>query len=245
MDACAFESFLTQIAQLTRAQYARVLTLLTPIVDQAHAAEFIEQAVASRLCCPRCQSKALYRHGSKSGLQRFRCRSCGRTFNSLTGTPLARLRHKSKWIAFSRCMLASSTVRKAAACVEVDKNTSLRWRHRVLCGARHDRPVCLTGIAEADETFLLESQKGTRKLDRPARRRGGKAGTPGITKEHVCILVTRDRTGQSSGSHAFPGNLAQGRYRGLQYITGTAPQKRTVAPKPRPSSPAPSCRRPP
>ena len=89
MDARTFDTFLTHIAELTRAQCARVLTLLTPNVNQAHAAEFIEQAVASRLCCPRCQSKALYRHGSKSGLQRFRCRSCGRTFNSPTGTPLA------------------------------------------------------------------------------------------------------------------------------------------------------------
>jgi transposase-like protein len=197
MDACAFESFLTQIAQLTRAQCIRVLMRVTPIVNQAHAAEVIEEAVAPKLCCPRCQSKALYRHGSKSGLQRFRCRHCGRTFNSLTGTPLARLRHKSKWLAFSQCMLASRTVRKAASIVEVDKNTSHRWRHRFLTATRTDRPTCLSGIAEADETFLLESQKGARKLDRPARKRGGKAKRRGIAQEQVCILVTRDRTGQT------------------------------------------------
>jgi transposase-like protein len=197
MDACAFESFLTQIAQLTRAQCARVMALLAPIVNQGHAAEVIEQAVAPRLACPRCQSKAFYRHGSKSGLQRFRCRNCGRTFNSLTSTPLARLRHKSKWIEYSKCMLASHTVRKAAACVEVDKNTSQRWRHRFLTATRTDRPASLTGIAEADETFLPESQKGARKLDRPARKRGGKAKRRGISQEHVCILVTRDRSGQT------------------------------------------------
>jgi transposase-like protein len=162
VEACAFNSYLTQIAHLTRAQCVRVLALLKPAVHQGHTAAVIEEAVAPMLCCPRCQGKQLYRHGTKSGLQRFRCRACGRTFNSLTGTPLARLRHKEKWLDFSECMLDSRTVRKAAAHVRVAKNTSLRWRHRFLTLTKTDHPACLNGIAEADETFLLESQKGAR-----------------------------------------------------------------------------------
>jgi transposase-like protein len=197
MEACAFDLYLTQIAQLSRAQCMRVLALLKPAVDQGRTAAVIENAVAPRLCCPRCQGKQLYRHGTKSGLQRFRCRACGRTFNSLTGTPLARLRHKDKWLDFSDCMLDSRTVRKAAARVEVAKNTSFRWRHRFLTLTKTDRPGCLKGIAEADETFLLESQKGARKLQRPARKRGGKASKRGISTEQVCILVARDRGGNT------------------------------------------------
>jgi transposase-like protein len=171
------------------------MALLKPTVDQGDAVAVIEEAAAPGLCCPRCQGSQLYRHGAKSGLQRFRCRACGRTFNSLTGTPLARLRHKAKWLGFSECMLDSRTVRKAAAIVEVAKNTSLRWRHRFLTLTKTDRPACLNGIAEADETFLLESQKGARDLQRPARKRAGKAAKRGISAEQVCILVARDRTG--------------------------------------------------
>jgi transposase-like protein len=197
MNACAFDSYLTQIAQLTRTQCVRVLALLKPAVEQGRIAAVIEDAIAPGLCCPRCQGKQLYRHGTKSGLQRFRCRACGRTFNSLTGTPLARLRHKEKWLDFGDCMLDSRTVRKAAARLEVTKNTSLRWRHRFLMLTKTDRPACLNGIAEADETFLLESQKGTRNLQRPARKRGGKASKRGISKEQVCILVARDRSGNT------------------------------------------------
>jgi transposase-like protein len=197
MKACTFDSCLTQIGALSRAQCVRVLALLKPAVDQGRTAAVIEDAVAPTLCCPRCQGKLLYRHGSKSGLQRFRCRACGRTFNSLTGTPLARLRHKEKWLDFSDCMLDSLTVRKAATRVEVAKNTSLRWRHRFLKLIKTDRPACLNGIAEADETFLLESQKGARNLQRPARKRGGKASKRGISKEQVCILVARDRSGNT------------------------------------------------
>jgi transposase-like protein len=197
VKACAFNFYLTQSAHLTRAQCARLLALLKPAVDQGRTAAVIEEAVAPRLCCPRCQGKQLYRHGTKSGLQRFRCRACGRTFNSLTGTPLARLRHKDKWLDFSDCMLDSRTVRKAAACVGVAKNTSLRWRHRFLKLTKADRPARLNGIAEADETFLLESQKGARNLQRTARKRGGKASKRGIFKEQVCILVARDRSGNT------------------------------------------------
>jgi transposase-like protein len=197
VEAGAFESYLTQLAQLTRAQCVRVLALLKPAVDQGRTAAVIEEAVAPRLCCPRCQGKQFYRHGTKSGLQRFRCQACGRTFNSLTGTPLARLRHKEKWLDFGDCMLDSRTVRKAAARVQVDKNTSHRWRHRFLMATKTDRPACLKGIAEADETFLLESQKGARNLQRPTRKRGGKASKRGISNEQVCILVARDRSGNT------------------------------------------------
>jgi IS1 family transposase len=50
---------------------------------------------------------------------------------------------------------------------------------------------------EADETYFLESCKGSRKLGRPARRRGGKAGKSGLSNEQVCVLVARDRAGQT------------------------------------------------
>jgi transposase-like protein len=44
---------------------------------------------------------------------------------------------------------------------------------------------------------LLESHKGSRTLERPARKRGGKATKRGISNEQMCILVARDRTGQT------------------------------------------------
>jgi transposase-like protein len=40
------------------------------------------------------------RHGHAHGLQRYRCRTCARTFNAFSGTPLARLRHKSRWLDY-------------------------------------------------------------------------------------------------------------------------------------------------
>jgi transposase-like protein len=197
MDACSFDSFLSRISQLSRRQCAHALAVLKASVDQVSAVTILEAASADNRRCPHCRGTSLYRHGAANGLQRFRCRACRRTFNCLTGTPLARLRHKAKWLDYLDCMLDSRTVRKAAAQVAIAKNTSMRWRHRFLNATKADRPACLNGIAEADETFLLESQKGARKLNRPARKRGGKASKRGISHEQVCILVARDRNGHT------------------------------------------------
>ena len=66
------------------------------------------------------------------GLQRYKCRACGKTFNALTGTPLARLRHKSKWLEQTRAMPDGLTVHRAAAFLGVVPSTAFRWRHRFL-----------------------------------------------------------------------------------------------------------------
>ena len=59
-----------------------------------------------------------------------------------------------------------------------------------------DRPRTLQGIVEADETFLLESEKGNKQLvHRRARKRGGVARRRGISAEQVNIVVARDRIG--------------------------------------------------
>ena len=80
--------------------------------------------------CPHCHGDRLYRHGVTRGLQRYRCRHCGRTCNALTNTPLAHLRLRGKWLPFLECALRSMTVRGSAATVGIHRNTSFRWRHR-------------------------------------------------------------------------------------------------------------------
>ena len=59
--------------------------------------------------CPRCGGQRLWRYGHASGMQRWRCCACRSTFNALTGTPLARLRLKGKWLDFLHCMESGST----------------------------------------------------------------------------------------------------------------------------------------
>lgn len=192
-----FQRLLIQLKNLSIRQHQRVLALLTRTSNLEKTVDLVEQAARPTLACPRCRSIAHHRHGHESGLQRYRCKACGRTFNGLTGTPMARLRYKDKWLDYTECLLRSMTVRRAAERVDVHKNTSFRWRHRFLTLPKTDRPLGLHGIAEADEMYLLESEKGARHLARPPRKRGGSASKRGISSEQVCILVARDRAGRT------------------------------------------------
>lgn len=197
MERRQFEHFVEELHKLTKRQCQKVLALLVETSRREKVAEVIEQAASERRNCPRCASARLHRHGHVDGLQRYRCADCGKTFNALTGTPLARLRHKPKWLDYLDCMLVATTVRRAAKEVQVHKDTSFRWRHRFLALTKNDRPNRLHGIAEADELYLLESEKGARNLERKPRKRGGAATKRGISDEQVCVLVARDRTGQT------------------------------------------------
>jgi len=139
------------------------------------------------------------RWGHRQGLQRFRCRGCGRTFNALSGTPLARLRKKELWPTFASCLIEGATVRNSAETCGVHPTTSFRWRHRFLRVPKDLKADRLEGIVEADETFFLESKKGQRKgLLRKPRKRGGKATKRGRSAEQACVLVARDRAGDTT-----------------------------------------------
>ena len=155
----------------------------------------------------------MHRSGFASGLQRFRCLICRKTFNALTGTPLARLRKRECWLPFLQCILESRTVRSAAQVVGVHRTTSFRWRHRFVKGAARDRPATLNAIVEVDETYRLESQKGSRDMKRPPRKRGGVARRRGINREHDCLLVARDRGGQTLDFHTGRGPVSAAQLR--------------------------------
>ena len=199
MNAETFNEVIKKVPQLTLRQRELLRKRLDALDGQQQALAVIESpSLTQPRSCPCCQGTDLDRHGQVSGLQRCRCQSCHRTFNALTGTALARLRKKDKWLGFSGAPVASQPLRQAALTLGgVHRNTTLRWQHRFLGSLKADRAAKLQGITEADETDFLEFRKGSRKLKRPARRRGGKAGKPGLSSEQVCVLVARDRTRQA------------------------------------------------
>ena len=110
--------------------------------------------------CPYCKAPAelLRPWGHSHGLARKRCRACGKTSNALTGTPLAQLRQREQWMRHAQALIERTSVRQAAQCCGVDRNTAFRWRHRFLVAAAMHRPAHEGGIVEADETFFLESK---------------------------------------------------------------------------------------
>jgi transposase-like protein len=206
MRSMVFDDLFAALANLPLStdDLAKLRNWISSIAHPGECLALIEQA-AGVPPCPHCACTHVHRCGHASGLQRFRCCRCGRSYNALTGTPLARLRRKEQWLPYLQCLLESRTVRDAASVTGVHRTTSFRWRHRFVPGAMHERPAQLSTIVEADETYLLESQKGSRRLDRPPRKRGGVARRRGINREHDCLLVARDRGGRTLDFHTGRG----------------------------------------
>ncbi len=162
-----------------------------PTAGQTIAA--IEARFSSVPQCPHCQSASILKWGSANGLKRYRCKACKVTFNALTGTPLAQLHKRDLWEQHAGALLDGISLRKVAARIDVDLTTAFRWRHRFLQAAKSLKAKTLAGTVEVDETYFLRSKKGSRKLERPARKRGGKATKRGLSGEQVPVLIARDR----------------------------------------------------
>jgi transposase-like protein len=146
--------------------------------------------------CRHCASDEVRPWGRAGCKPRFRCTACRRTFNPLTGTPLAGLHYQDRWRDQAGALVAGESLAKAAARCNIAHSTAYRWRHRFLGALNLDKPQQLSGIVEANETFVRESFKGKGDLmPRPARPRGGRAGKRGLSGEQIPVIVARDRSG--------------------------------------------------
>jgi transposase-like protein len=167
------------------------LTAPPPVSDTIQT---IEAAFQTEPSCPHCQSKKLQKWGKAHELQRYRCRGCKKTFNALTGTPLAQLHKRELWLSHGQALIDGLSLRKVSTRIGVSLQTAFRWRHRFLKAPKALKAKKLQDIVEADETFFLYSEKGKRKLTRKPRKRGGKAAKRGLSAEQVPVLIARDRT---------------------------------------------------
>ncbi len=202
MRARELRRWMIEAGKLTPCQREQVLVRL----QEGAAKDAVTAVLRSReppAACPKCQNPRIVRNGQADGLQRFKCRGCGASFNALTGTPLARLRQRAKWLLQAAAMDEGLSVRKAAARMGVHRTTAFRWRHRFLAVPREAKDGHLTGVVEADETYVLRSYKGQRHRlladgSRGPHRRGGHAAKRGLSAEQVPILVARNRAGQTT-----------------------------------------------
>ena len=83
------------------------------------------------LRCPRCRHQGCSVHArGKDGRRKLRCSGCGRTFNDLTGTPLARTHLPlTLWAAAAR-MMAAGRPTCSALSVKLEVKLATAWRVR-------------------------------------------------------------------------------------------------------------------
>ena len=171
--------------------------------------------------CPHCAGREIVGWGRSHGLLRFRCKSCGRTFNTLTKTPMAHLRKKDRWLDHARAMIEGKQPGQTAALCEFLSDDGVSLASSVSARpCKRQAPGLERNPVEADETFVLESFKGRRSdLPRKARRRGGTARHPGLHQDNIPILVARDRNGATFDAILRPGRRRFGEPRAREIVT--------------------------
>src|SRR3954467_6918156 len=204
MREADFEVLLHLVERLGGEQRTALGRALASASGEPEAGRLLERAFAAAPRCPHCGAERLQRWGEASGLRRYRCQACRKTFNALTGTSLARLRKKACWLRYGEALAAGMTLAKAATHCGAHLTTRFRWRHRFLEAPVATREA-LAGVVEADETFFRRSHKCDRRwgqaegpLERRPRRRGERASKRGLSAEQVPALIARDRAGHTA-----------------------------------------------
>ena len=99
------------------------------------------------LTCLHCDARCVQRWGSFSGRQRYRCGSCARTFSDLTGSAAAYLKKVELLADYARRMPEARSVRYEGRRMKIDKDTALRWRHRLLNGIPEHGELLTVGVS--------------------------------------------------------------------------------------------------
>lgn len=196
MQVKLFHKLLNQLENLTFSQSKQAEDML----HKQCSLDSLEDVTGHIKSCPHCQSQSFHKWGVRANIQRYRCKSCHKTFNALTHTPLARLRHKEVWIDYAKDIINGKSIRSSAKHCKVANSTSFRWRHRMLSNPEKLKAHHLHGIVEFDETYFLKSEKGNHHLKRKSRKRGGSASQRGISSEQTAVLIVRDRNGNTTDS---------------------------------------------
>jgi transposase-like protein len=143
--------------------------------------------------CPHCESHFIVANGKNKGVQRFRCKDCGKNFSENTGTSVSNLKKGHLWKTYIKHMFDGHSIAKCAELTGVSIQTSFDWRHKVLSSLQSLSPAKFEGISESDDIFFNYSEKGSKTLSRKPRKRGNHGIKQGISDDKVAVILTCDR----------------------------------------------------
>jgi transposase-like protein len=199
MNSRGFQALVAQLGDLSAVQCEALITALKRKLPIGDAVQLIDSKFQADPCCGHCHSKDVRGWSSQGGLKRYRCKTCSKTFNALTGTPLAYLHRRDAWFAYAQALADGLSLRKAAKRCGIALDTSFRWRHRFLASAKTVKAKTVKGIVEADETFIRRSVKGSKRLvGRAPRKRGAPAKAGLSSDDYAPVLIVRDRHGATT-----------------------------------------------
>lgn len=137
-----------------------------------------------------------------SSLPRYYCENCGKVYSALTNTLLYKKGFDIvKWYTFIDCMMNGQTLQEISRKCSISIATANEWRLRLFAAVEElQKNVRLSGLVEADETFIKTNYSGKNMIEksgviRSARKRGHSTPMADIHKDEVCIFCAVDTYG--------------------------------------------------
>ncbi len=162
--------------------------------------------------CPHCGGRTV-KNGTQCGRQRHRCKACGDTFTCTVNTVCYYSRAKlDVWKEVISDTYQFVSIDKTAERLGFTHDRVFRMRHKILAALETEQmcePAEMSTIVELDETYVLESHKGTptpQDYWRGPRKHGAKAQKRGVSNEYVCVCTG---VGRDSGAVAVSVNRAK------------------------------------
>lgn len=183
------QNLIKQLQKLSKDELKNLIQQLNNSSSQEDINRFENGVV-----CPICGKKHIQKFGKSSGIQRYKCKDCGKTFTEYTKTVFfCTKKDYDTWFEYIELMMMGLSLAKIADRLKMSVLTSFRWRHKVLNAIKKQlQNETVSGIVEADETFILDSHKGKHIEGVKSRKRGGVASHRGISKQQVGIMVAID-----------------------------------------------------
>lgn len=145
--------------------------------DESAAVEFMEKRRwGSEPCCPHCGGERVYkmtgRDSQREKHYRWRCRECKRQFSVRTGTVFEDSRIPMRHWAFA--FWAACASKKGVSAKQIQRQTWLSYKsalfmmHRIRFAMTEDTttPPKLSGVVEADETWIGGKPRGQKRSER-------------------------------------------------------------------------------
>lgn len=154
--------------------------------------------------CTKCGSKNIMKYGKVRNIQKYKCKDCNTSFTLFSGTILEKTKwHWDVWVKVLEMTLNNISLENMLKTLENDYNctginikTVWLWRMKLIHALSKFPMPKLSGIIQVDETFIRESQKGSRHLESPIKdekrkpRYGRRPSTLGVMGPEFATVTT-------------------------------------------------------
>ena len=211
LNTLSFNDFKNIVEQYSNKNNANFDTQMETMVTMSLQSRLNKLGV--NCTCPKCNSSLKVKNGKrKNGIQEYKCKECGTKFTAFTNTILEKTRwHWDIWVKVLEMTINNLSIKKMInilendyGCTNINEKTVWLWRMKLIHSIATLPMPKLNGVIQVDETFIRESQKGSRELvsyingEERTPRYGKAPSKYGITgAEFATITTAIDNRGYS------------------------------------------------